>query len=315
VGTTGKRKIEREQKYYKIYEQIWQDPWRTHRDIARKTKMSRNTVRKYLKNMYAHRTMKGPYLSLKSASNRKEVLYLMQFSDPFSVSERLKGFPHILTCVATYGRWNTMVKTDRFLDFSQLVGFRGIVYEGVQYETHTSKSEYTTWAEGFEQCNNVIEKFTSGLVKKKRVFAPDLDWEDTHWNLFHIFRSDLRKKITPTIKKAGLRYEDYTEWRKTLETHCTIHTEFYPAGCIAYTEYCFLFYTDYEEAVKQVLSSFPTTTVFVETGDELFVHVRVLPSDITRLFQTIYKMKTKEMITDFVQTAVFSTTKKNRENP
>jgi len=91
--------------YHKIYEQIYQDPRISLIDITQNTGLSRNTVSRYLQEMYSQGILIGPYLRMKPAQNYREYVYLMNFSDPFFAFKGLKGFPHVLCCAVTFGDW------------------------------------------------------------------------------------------------------------------------------------------------------------------------------------------------------------------
>ncbi|MGC1121766.1 MAG: hypothetical protein WBA22_11800 [Candidatus Methanofastidiosia archaeon] len=97
-----------------------------------------------------------------------------------------------------------------------------------------------------------------------------------------------------------MRYESYVEWIKDLDTHCSIHAGFYPEGYPTYPNCCFLFSTSYEQTVKKIFSSLPTTPFFMEAGDQFMVFTNVALSGIVRkLFCLILDMKTQGIIRDF----------------
>ena len=89
----------------------------------------------------------GPYLEMKSCSNYMEYVYLINFSDPFFTFKGLRDIPHVVYHAITSGSWNTLVVTDRNLDFSKLVGFQSLLYQGVKVRTSTPKVECNPWDE------------------------------------------------------------------------------------------------------------------------------------------------------------------------
>lgn len=299
---------ERKENYHKIFEQIFEYPTLPIYDISQKAELSRNTVSKYLKEMYARSILIGPQIRMKPAPNYREYIYLMNFKNPFQVFEGLKQFPHVLYHVMTFGEWNLMVVTNRSLDFSKLVGFETMVGQGVRGRSYTPKVEYTTWDESFTKSYEHVTEFTPVQTEyKTRRLAPPLPWEEDEWKLFHTFKFNMRRKVTPMLRKINVRYETYTKWMETLTDHSTVHVGFYPEGYQNYMTYCFLLSSDHEESVKSLFSLFPTTPFVVEMGSQLMVFCNMISSDITRkLFCTIYDMKRKEMIRGFKQAvAVF----------
>jgi len=240
-------------------------------------------------------------------SDYKEYVYLMNFYDSPHIYEGLKGFSHVLYHEITLGDWNTMFITDRQLDFSQLVGFESIVYQGVKGNVYTPKARFTTWNESLKKIYEQIKKFTPGEPESKKRPVPPLNWGEDQWKLYHAFKVNVRKKVTPLLRNIKVRYETYVEWMKTLKDHCTIHTEFYPQGCNAHLCHCYLLSSDYNQSVISLFSLFYTTPVIMEVGDRLLVLLKVVSSDVTRgMIYTIFDMEAVEMIKEFSSAAVVS---------
>ena len=65
----------------------------------------------------------GSEIRLRPSQDYKEYVYLLNFNNPGEVFRVLKGFPHVVYHGLTSGHWNTMVVTNRLLNFSKLVGF------------------------------------------------------------------------------------------------------------------------------------------------------------------------------------------------
>ncbi len=299
MGKATRKK--RKKSYYKIYEQIYEDPLIPLCHISENTGLSRNTVSKYLREMYAKGILVGPQISMNSAPNYRQYVYLMNFENPLPVFEQLKTFPHVLHHAVSFGDWNTMVVSDRLLDFSTLVGFQSMVFRGVKYSSHTPRVDYTMWHKPFKKMREELAKFTpSESENKDRRLSPFLDWGEDQWKLYHTFKRNIRKKVQPTLRKINVRYERYTKWMNTLENHCTIHTGFYPEGYQHYVTHCFLFSSDHEQSVKSLTTLIPVSPFIMEVGKQLLVVMNIPTSSITRtLFCTLYDMKTVKMIKGF----------------
>ncbi|MGC1121075.1 MAG: winged helix-turn-helix domain-containing protein [Candidatus Methanofastidiosia archaeon] len=300
-------RLRKTRNFHRIFEQIFEVPGIPIYEIAQKADLSRNTVSKYLQEMYEDHVLVGPQLRLLPAANYKEYVYLMNFKNPFHLFEGLREFPHVLYHGMTFGDWNAIVITDRLLDFSQLVGFETIVYQGVRYRSYTPRVDYLLWEKTFNRCADCIRTFTRRMEHKDRTLAPSLDWGEDQWKMYQAFRFNTRKTATTTLKRIGVRYETYVAWMEDLATHCTVHTGFYPEGYETYVTYCFLFSTEYEQSVRTLFSFFPTTPVIIEVGNQLMVFITVTLSGINRkLFCSIYDMKTQDIIRGFKQAvAVF----------
>ncbi len=295
-GTTQEKRLEN---YYTLYEQIHGSPLISLHDMSLNIGLSRNTVSKYLKEMYTKGIIRGPYLRMKPASTYKEHVYLVNFVNPLKAFRELEQVPHVVYHAATFGDWNTLFITDRLLDISNLKGFESIGYHGVKYLSYTPKVETTTWDESSEKVYEQLHQFMPIRYEHKDRRLTSLDWEDDEWKLFRAFNF-MRRKVTPVLQNIHVSYDTYARWIKSLEDHCTIHTEFYPEGYRNYFCHCFLFSTDYEESVKSLISLFPATSSIVELDEQLLVFAYAVSSEERRrLICIICDMKTKKMIKGF----------------
>jgi hypothetical protein len=286
--------------FHKIYEQINASKGIPIYEIADSVHMSRNTVSKYLLEMYENEVLMGPQIKVLPSSDYREYVYLMNFRNPFHFFRNVKGFPHVLYHAMTFGDWNSLVITDRLIDFSHIVGYEKTVFQEMRYHSCTPKTKYVLWAQSFEKCSQHIATFSPHKERKNRSVAPALAWGEDQWKMYHAFKDNTRKTATTTLKEIGVRYESYVTWAEDLDTHCSVHTGFYPEGYPTYTTYCFLFSTDYEQTVREIFSHFPTTPFIMEVGNHLMVLMSVaLPGIKRQLFCSIYDMRTQEIIETF----------------
>lgn len=285
---------------YRVYEQIYLNNTMKISEIAQNADMSRNTVAKYLKKMYEKDILQGPYLRVNPAQNYTEYVYLMEFADPYMTFQRLQGFPHVVYCAQLFGDWNTIVITDELLDLSQLVGFQDMLFKGVRGVSYTPKANMTSWEQCVYCVEDYVHEFEPQLTPAQRNILPKLPWGNNEWRLFSAFYGNLRKKITPTLKKIDVRYDKYTAWKNGLDVYCTSHTGFYPQGYTSYAHHCFLVSTEYEPQIKKLFSFFPTTSFFMEVGKSLLVIVSVPdPTVIRWLYCVINVMKAYDIIKKF----------------
>ena len=295
--TSWRTKLKR---YHKIYGQVYANPVMFITDIAQNTGISRNTVAKYIKEMYKDHILVGPHLQVHPAPDYRQSVYLMEFTDPWKAFCGLKEFPHVVYHAVTSGDWNTTVITDRLLDVTKLVGFEKVVAQGVRYHSYTPKVELTTWDKTFQEVYKKLSQFKARPEDKIREITP-LNWQEDEWTLYHAFKS-MRKPIVPLLQKISVSYEHYLKWMSDLYTYCSVHTGFYPDGYESYLDYCFLFFTDYEESVKSLFSLFPTTPFFIEVDNNLLAFIPVNTSEAQRnLFCVIYDMQETGMIKHFKQ--------------
>ncbi|MBU7024989.1 MAG: hypothetical protein HXS40_12580 [Theionarchaea archaeon] len=283
---------------HRIYEQVYQDPLMPVYTIARNADLSRNTVSKYLHEMVSQTSLLGPYLRIKPTPTYKEHVYLANFSDPKRKFTALSCFPPVLDVVHTFGDWNTLLITNQPLDITKMYGFQDLILSEYKYSTITLKTEFISWNAAFAKASMILED-PGSPSRLKRELASHLTWGEDQWKIYSIFNQNMRKTVTTSLKKVLVRFETYVEWREDLDTHCTVHTGFYPRSYSQYTGHWFLFSSWYESLVVRVFSCLPVTPTIIETEHHLLVLVNTTSSSILkRLTDLIVDMKTEGLVED-----------------
>jgi hypothetical protein len=283
---------------HRIYEQVYQDSLMPVYEIARNADLSRNTVSKYLQEMVSQTSLLGPYLRMKPTPTYREYVYLTNFSDPKRKFAALSCFPLVLDVVHTFGDWNTLLVTNQPLGITRMYGFQDLVLSEYKYSTITPKTEFISWKAAFAKASKILEDPNSPS-QLKRELAPHLNWGEDQWKIYSIFNQNMRKTVTTSLKKVLVRFETYVEWREDLNTHCTMHTGFYPRSYSQYTGHWFLFSSLYESLVAKVFSCLPVTPCIVKTEHHLLVFVNTISSSTLRkLTDLIVDMKSDGLVED-----------------
>lgn len=149
----------RVEKYFKIYQQIYETSTITLHEITNQISISRNTVAKYLKIMYNHKIIRGPWLSLNPADNYSQYVYLLNFDNPFQTILTLKELEHVVYAAAFFGKWNIMVITDKEIDFTPVPGYNNTYFSGEKGFVLTPKVSYMTWDVSFTKIDEKINQF------------------------------------------------------------------------------------------------------------------------------------------------------------
>lgn len=284
--------------YFKIYEQIYENPYITICKIRDNVPVVRNTVSDYVTYMYQYEILRGPYLFIAPAQDYTEYVYLLNFENPHKIAKGLKELSPVVSTGVTFGTWNTLVIANTLLNFRTIAGFKNVYFSGEKGIVTTPKVVHRTWRNSFEAIDEKMNQSKETFSKEIQVHP--LPWGPDEWNLFHAFKDNIRKKTTLTLKEIGVRYKIFMTWRKSLENHCTIHTEFYPEGYNRYMHYLFLFSTDYKAFVTSLFSLFPTTSTIMPVGDHLLVKVNIYAVDMVyRLFETIQELENKRIIKEY----------------
>lgn len=294
MGKLSKR--DRLKKYFRVYEEVYKEYSLAVYKLAQNSDVSKKTVTKYLKNMHKRGILVGPSFEMKSTESYKEYVYFLNFEYPQLIFSQLKGVPSVLSHSLAAGDWNIAVTSCKPLDFSQLTGFKDMVYSGVKYQVKTPKIPFTNWKSCFCKVNTIIKDFKPGISSKNRELASALPWDRDEWKLFSTFRKNPRQKKTPVLKKIDIQYDPYTAWVKEVEKYCSVITRFYPQGYDHYIHQWVLFNSRYEDQVEKVFSSFCASPVIVEVGKFLLVKVAVSPQVFRDMICCLLDMETVGMV-------------------
>ncbi|MBU7023687.1 MAG: hypothetical protein HXS40_05920 [Theionarchaea archaeon] len=289
--------------YHSIYEQIYREGQIPIWKIAQNTRLPRSTASRYLSEMYEQKILVGPYLSMRAAPDYREYMYLASFRDPQKKFPGLSHFPSVIDCALTFGDWNTFLVTSQPLDVPRMHGFQELILAEQEYSTVTPKTEFTTWDAAFSKAYEVMDVKSPGNLKRE--VAPSLDWGEDQWKMYDAFNPNLRRIAAPALKESGVRYESYRAWKEELETHCSIHTEFYPESYNQYNHHCFLVKSSCECQVLDVVSCLPATCRVVEMENHLLIFIgTVSVTALKKLMILMMGMKTSGLLDDLKYASV-----------
>lgn len=290
--------------YYKIYEQIYENPYLPIDALAQKISQSRNTVSKYLKEMRENAILVGPHLYVNPARNYTQCIGLLTFSDPLSIHRGLNTFPHVIYHALTFGDWNILAVSDEPLDFSHLTGFENLVYWSRKGITFSPRVSMVDWGQAFEAIHRQIREGPHPHSGSRETL-PLLTWGSMEWDLYHLFKYDARQKNTPIIRQMKVRYRTLKSWKDTLPGCCSFVTGFYPEGLTSYSQHCFLLETSYPQTVTDIFSLIPTSPLItrVDKGMLVIVHMK-FPEGLRDLFCAIYDMQKMGIIERFLQASL-----------
>jgi hypothetical protein len=293
--------------YHSIYEQIYREGQIPIWKISQITGLPRSTTSRYLSEMYEQKILVGAYLSMRAAPNYREYVYLANFRNPQKKFPGLSHFPSVVECALTFGDWNTYLVTSQPLDVPRMHGFQELVLMEQKYSTITPRTEFTTWDAAFSKAYEVMSARLPGNLRRE--VAPFLDWGEEQWKMYDGFSPNLREIAAPTLKESGIRYESYSAWKKELETHCSIHTEFYPESYDQYNHHCFLVKSSCECQVLDVVSCLPATCRILEMESHLLIFVNTVSvAVLKKLIILMMNMKTSRLLESLEYASVLKET-------
>lgn len=258
-------------------------------EISGKTKISINTVTKYLNDMRKRQALLGPYLQLKPNTTHPEYINLVSFSSPRKTFNSFKGFPHVTYYARCLGDWNFLLVTNRLLDFSQLVGFTKMHYCSKREFTWDAPAYLTTW-------DNTVSEIDSWLQNPRKVKIPHIDpieilWKPHQWKLYWRVKDFVRVEAATLKRELKISYEAYIIWKKSLSKYTQTFVGYYPYGLPSYTVIYFLLETDEPGYITAAFQNWPTTPTFTQTENRLLLML-ALPGGmfLSRIFDLFDEM-------------------------
>lgn len=293
-------------RYHKIYEQMYENPTIPIYQMTKSTGISRSTISRYLAEMYELSIIKGPMVFVKQAQNYAQYASFLRFDHPFSAYRNFKGFPHVISKSLCCGSWNLMLICERFLNFSLLKEFKKCIHQGIKGGTFLSKVSSLDW-------ETSVERMYSALSSPKEKSSlggeiPHNPWKEEEWALYHKFKYNMRILAMPVLKECGVRFDRYQTWFSRLQQFATVQTAFYPQGMDKYFLFDFLFKTEYQKNLVNILGMLPSTSIFFSVGEYVLARLALLTKkEKDDLFTLIYQLGEEDFYTDSYQTAVIST--------
>jgi hypothetical protein len=293
----------RMESWYRIYENFYENPFSSVHTIAQKTGISHITIYMCLKDMRQCKVLKGPYLQMKSLSNYQEYMYLLNFSDPIIVFDWLKHIPHVLYHALTLGKWNTLIITDLPFNFSRLHRFEDSHFSGLKLKAETPKIQFVSW----ESWVNWIDKVNQydGAPASDTRESSFLSWGKDEWELYNVFKTNLRKKVMPLLEKLRISYEVFNNWKKSIDEYCTVLLGFFPENSRNSFVQTFLVSGGNKDFLTHLYSHFPITPVLYDLGDCMLVGIHVHPAnELKEIFSLFNTLKDNGIIIDWKYAAI-----------
>lgn len=292
-------------KYYKIYEQLYEDPLIPAVEIEKNTGIADSTISTYFREMYELSILKGPLIFLKPARNYHEYAHLLTFENPLLAYRGFKDFPRISRSLAS-GGWNLLLISDGLINFSILKGFKHCLLKGVKGVTYLSKVTSLDWDESMEKMCSMMHppKKKSSLYRE----IPGISWEPKEWTMYDRLRRNVRTRKLYILKQCQIRYMHYRSWILRLPQFSSIQAAFYPYGTENYLFLDFLFKSKYQKQLADILGLLPSTSMFFSVGNYLFARLSVRDIFERRsLFSFIFELQEKGFFSHFYQASVIST--------
>jgi hypothetical protein len=248
-------------KYFSIYKQIYENPFISYNQLAKRTGMSHRTVTKYVAEMESS-FMLGPAIFLKPSQSCTEYFYFLNVRNPFSIREKTER------CFATFGDWNLFLVSNTPVDYTVIDEYKDCFFKGINGGIYLSEVTTCQWIESMKNIQMLPPPDKKSFLCTE--VLPEIPWNKKEWALYNEFRYNVRKPIDPVLKKVGVSESQYKEWLSSLPLYADIQTAFYPQGINNYLTYDILIESEYQEHIVRALGQLPATSVCISLGEYVF---------------------------------------------
>ncbi len=259
---------------------------------------SSSTFIRHLDNMYRLGISFEPKLVLKPFDSVKTYAYFCRKRESKGITalfEKLKKDNRITYIIVLSGSDFFITSRDSSLDLS--------IYDLETAEKSIFYTPLFTIPKGWNySMSKTLGDFANAESFKKgtlsRTVYTDLSWTDLDWKIFHLMKSNVRKKISTITSQIGSNYN-------TTKSHflghvlpsCTVAHYFFPKGYNFYQQLMLKFKTDYEIDFVKALEKLPCTSYVYLLEGELFVVI--FHEQIAETLDAIKKLEEAAIIDDY----------------
>ncbi|MGD2248015.1 MAG: hypothetical protein PVF58_06385 [Candidatus Methanofastidiosia archaeon] len=293
---TQDRKHELQHCMYQIY---LGDPRLLYREVAEECNSCRNTISKYWEEGLENQVFFPPQIRLNMYENRKEYIYFIQSDSAQKLYFHFKNHPDLVYIAYCSGNFDIFLQLSAPLD---VLPDRTLFYG--------SRSNYIyppipLWSYEFALLEMEASLNTQAEPSKIPVEYPPEPSEvgSSHygWMIFPYIKYDLKVTYTFIVKTLHISYESFHKGLDYLMNVSTKLLPFYPLGYNLYSQFFFVFWSDYEEFLCKLFSYLPCHTSITKVNDALVVWISIEKGEgfSQRFFQFCFKLQEAGFINRF----------------
>ncbi len=263
--------------HHNIYEQVLEDERISLTSMARNLGLARNTVTSHYTYMLENEILFNPTMRLKIFDDLREYFYYLKLEKPLRVYQELEHNPHVLYHCLTSGAFDMVVLADSPIDFESHPNFKECLLQGPRsnyYLPHVSRNAYK---ESFQKMKTKVEEDQIVRSSLPIEFLPrQIKWTDLEWKLFYDLKYNMRRTFTEIVKKHGISKWLFYRSYERIKENCVKVLAFFPHKRRNYSEFYFVFKTDYEESLKDLLLQLPCASMIAKVDSYIVVWLNII---------------------------------------
>ena len=259
---------QRRKQYWIIYQLLFQTPRVYIKDISSAIGADPSVTSRRIQEAFELGYIVGPQVRKRSYSNMKEYTYFVDCKDPRKQFLKLKKDKNVVYHAVMIGSPNLWIVSREKMDIKG-----DIIVGGLRSDYHISCAQNRSWEKSLQIMKGGAESFSPETFEPNGTLQTHWDetarWDTKDETLFREFKYDMRKKLSPIMRKHHTSGEKLYKWLEKLPECCTTATYYFPETASAYDPYLFMFETDYEDFLIDLFSELPTSSFFFKIENKL----------------------------------------------
>lgn len=265
---------DRKKQYRIIYELLYKMARIKVKEISSALRINRNAASRRLREAFELYYVLTPQIRKHSYANLKEYMYFINCKYPFDLYEQYRKDPDVIYHAVMGGFANLWVISKKKIDIKG-----DILFEGYRSDYYIAYAPHQSWRKAVQIMRKKVEQFNPDEYTPKNTIKTHWDesilWSTEDEILYREFKYNMRKNLSPVMKKHLISGQKIYEFLDKTAECCTIFTRYFPETISAYDPYLFIFETDYKDFIIDLFSELPTASFFFKVSDHLFVYTDV----------------------------------------
>jgi len=302
--------------YYQIYEQLLQDERVSLAKMSRNLGLARNTVSSHYHTMIENEILLPPALRLKMFKDLREYVYYLRFDKPMQVNQELEHNPKVVYHCVTSGAFDMVVTTYSPVDFESHPKFKGCLLSGprsdIYFPAPISRDSYEV---AFQKIQKTLQEEDLKRSSIPMEFPKrEIIWSDLEWELFYDLKHDTRRTFTEIVKTHDISKWLFYRAYERIRQNCIRIVSFFPKKRLNYSDFYFIFKTDYEQALADLFMQLPCNSMIWRVDDRMVAWINIVRTfSFKRFFGLLHWMDDHGIIEDLKYALAFFTPVQSRK--
>lgn len=272
-----------------IYRTFLHEPRLYYDKGAERCGTVRNTFTKYWKKGLEDKVFFPPQIRPKMYENRKEYIYLVQTDSVHELFKYYQGHPDVIYLVYTLGKFDLLIQTNKPLEIipnnTILCGSRGNYWH--------PETPYYKFDLALDKIDDLLHQtHNPSCSAVEYAEEPDIKGDVWGWKIYPYLKYDLRPNYTWIVKKLKISFASFYKGFEYLLAVSSVLLPYYPHGFLQYSRRFYVFWTDYEDLIREAFSYLPCHISITKVSDAMFVYAGIREKGIMkkRFFDLCYRM-------------------------